>query len=165
MAAKTMEIPWAGTPRIDKSRGSALPRDVGRIDPERGAAPIYVCVQVDQPGHDQKPTCIDNLGPSAGKIGADRFDPTIGESDNIDRLVSSACRIDDAAASQDQIRHGLKASSVMTASHQPQPISMWNVVQQAWPEADNADHDQVNCDHVIQEARHKKNEYTGYERG
>jgi hypothetical protein len=162
--AKTMEIPWAGTPRIDKRRGSALPRDLGRIDPERGAAPIYVCVQVDQPRHDQKPTRIDDLGPSVGKIAADRFDPAIGESD-IGRLVAFACRIYDATAPQDQIRHGLKALSVMTASHRPQPILMRNMVQQAWPEADNADHDQVNCDHVIQEARHKKNEYTGDERG
>jgi hypothetical protein len=121
-------------------------------------------VQVDQPGHDQKPTRIDGLGPSARKIGADRFDPAIGESD-IGRRVASACGIYDAAAPQDQIGHGLKALSVMTASHQPQPISMRKVVQQAWPEADNADHDQVNCDHVIEEARHKKNEYTGDERG
>src|SRR5712671_5104592 len=56
---------------------------------------IYVCVQVDQPGHDQKPTCIGDRGPSVGKIAADRFDPTIGESD-IGRLVASACRIYDA---------------------------------------------------------------------
>ena len=97
MTAKTMEIPWAGTPRIDKSRGSALPREIGRIDPQRGAAPIYVRVEVDQPGHDQKPTCIDDLGPSAGKIGADRFDPTVGETD-IGRLVASARGIDDATA-------------------------------------------------------------------
>ena len=126
MTAKTMEIPWAGTPRIDKSRGSALPRDLGRIDPERGAAPIYVCVQVDQPGHDQKPTRIDDLRPSVGQIGADRFDPAIGKSD-IGRLVEPARGIDDATAPQDQIRHGLRASSVMTVSHRPHPsqCGMW----------------------------------------
>jgi hypothetical protein len=38
------------------------------------------------------------------------------------------------------------------------------VVQKARPEADYADHNQVYCDHIIQEARHEKDEHTADER-
>jgi hypothetical protein len=52
MTGKTMEIPGPALLHQQKSC-SALPRDIGRIDFERGAAPIYVCRST---ARNQKPT-------------------------------------------------------------------------------------------------------------
>jgi hypothetical protein len=38
------------------------------------------------------------------------------------------------------------------------------MVEQAWPEANDADHDQVNRHHVIEKTRHEKDQYAGNQR-
>jgi hypothetical protein len=106
MAAKTVEIAGPGAAGIDKSCRSALPRHFGRIDAERGPAPIDVRVEIDQAGHDEKPAGIDDFGPAVREIRPDPGHFSDAES-NIGRLVAAARRIDDAATSEDQLCHGM----------------------------------------------------------
>lgn len=61
-------------------------------------------VEVDQPRHDEQPAHIKDLGISGGEVMPDFGYLSVAEAD-IGRLVVSARRIDDAAASEDQILH------------------------------------------------------------
>ena len=62
MAAKAVKVAGPGAPGIDKSRRSAPPSHLGRIDAERGSAPIDMRVEVDQPRHHEEPARIDGVG-------------------------------------------------------------------------------------------------------
>jgi hypothetical protein len=61
-------------------------------------------VKIDQPWHDEQPTHIDNLGTAGGEVAPDFGYLSIAEGD-VGRLVAPARRVDDAAASENQIRH------------------------------------------------------------
>jgi hypothetical protein len=63
-----------------------------------------MCVEVDQTGHDDQPAHIDDLGTSGGEVARDFGYFSVAEGD-VGRLGASARRVDDAAASEDQIRH------------------------------------------------------------
>src|SRR6202035_4542895 len=76
--AKACEIAGARAAGIDKGRGAAGPRDLGRIDPERSAAPVDMRMQVDQPWRDDPAAHIDYLGAPTRQIGPDRSDLAIG---------------------------------------------------------------------------------------
>jgi hypothetical protein len=104
MAAKTVEIAGPGAAGIDKSRRSAPPRHFGRIDTERGSAPIDMGMEIDQPGYHEEPVRIDDFGTAGGEIVPDPSYFSVAKSD-VGRLVAAARRIDDAAASKDQICH------------------------------------------------------------
>jgi hypothetical protein len=86
MAAKTVEIAGPGAAGIDESRRSAPPRDFGRIDAERGPAPIDMRVEIDQPGYHEKPARIDNFGAAAREIMPDPGHFSIAKS-NVGRLA------------------------------------------------------------------------------
>jgi hypothetical protein len=104
MAAETVEIAGARAAGVDKRGCAAGPRDRGGVDPERGAAPIDMRMEVDEAGDDQLPGNIDGLGPAGCQIAADRGNLAIGKGD-IGELVASVARIDDPAALEDQFRH------------------------------------------------------------
>ena len=110
-APKAMEIAGAGAAGINESRRSASSCDLGRVDAERGATPIDMRVQIDQPGHHQEPTRLDDLGAVGGQIATDLDHLAIVKGD-VCGLVSAARRIDQAAAFQDQIRHDRPLPSV-----------------------------------------------------
>src|SRR5438128_11485693 len=98
-----MEITGPGAAGIDKSRRPTAPRHLGRIDAERGPAPIDMRVEIDQPGHDEEPAGVDNVA-AAGEIMPDRGHLSIAASD-VGRLVAPACRIDNPSAADNQICH------------------------------------------------------------
>ena len=102
MTTKAVEIAGPGAAGVDEGRRSTAPRHFGGIDAERGAAPIDMGVEIDQPGHDEEPAGIDNL--TAGEIMPDRGNFPLVEGD-IGRFVTPARRIDDATAFEHQIRH------------------------------------------------------------
>ena len=102
MAAKTVKIAGPGAAGIDESRRSAPPRDFGRIDTERGPAPIDMRMEIDQPGYQEESADIDDFGTVIREIVPDPGHFSIAKS-NVGRLVAAARRIDDAAASEDQI--------------------------------------------------------------
>ena len=94
--------PWKlPGPELPASTNVVVPlsrRDLGGVDPERGAAPIDMGVQVDQAGHDDLAGDIDDLRRRRrGSIAADRGDLAVRESD-VGDLVAPVRRIDDAAA-------------------------------------------------------------------
>src|ERR1700751_5279683 len=61
-------------------------------------------VEIDQPGHDQKPARIDDFLTAGREIRPDRSNFSIAKI-NVARLVAAARLIDDAATSEDQICH------------------------------------------------------------
>src|ERR1700692_859660 len=109
MAAEAEEIARAGAARIDKGGGAAALRDQRGIDAERGAAPIDMSVQVDQPGRDDHAARIDDLGALARQVVPDCGDLAIGKGD-VGDLVASIRRVDDPAAPEKEIRHCLAPS-------------------------------------------------------
>jgi hypothetical protein len=44
------------------------------------------------------------------------------------------------------------------------PFSSVRNLEQAWPQADQADQDQINCHDVIEQARYEEDQYTGDKR-
>jgi len=111
MATKTVEIAGPGAAGIDESRRSAPPCHFGRIDAERGPAPIDMRVEIDQPGYHEEPARIDDFSAAGGEIAADPGHFALAKG-NVGRLVASARRIDDAAASEDQVRHRPASSEI-----------------------------------------------------
>src|SRR5271163_4101005 len=105
MAAKAVEIARAGATGVDKGGGAAGARDLAGIDPERGAAPINMSVQIDEARGDDLAGDTDDFGALARQLRADFRDLTVLKGD-IGDFVATICRIDYATAGQDQIRHG-----------------------------------------------------------
>ena len=105
VAAESGKVAGAGAAGIDQGGGAAAPRDRGSIDPDRGAAPIDVGVQIDQPGRDEQ--ADDVAGVVRGLIDAlaDGDDFPAGESD-VASGVDPLRGIDEVAAAQDEIKHG-----------------------------------------------------------
>jgi hypothetical protein len=83
---------------------SAPSRYFGRVDTQRGPTPVDMRVEVDQPGHDQQPAHIDDLGTAGGEVTPDLSYSSVAEG-NVGRLVAPARRVNNPAASEDQIRH------------------------------------------------------------
>jgi hypothetical protein len=104
MAAESVESAGAGAAGVDERRRPALSRHLDRFDTKRGPAPVDMCVEVDQPGHDDQPAHIDDLGTAGGEVACDFGYFSVAEGD-VGRLVVPARRVDDAAASENQIRH------------------------------------------------------------
>src|SRR5580704_5652412 len=98
--------PWKvpGAASVDERRCAALSRHLDRFDTERGPAPVDMRVKIDQPRHDEQPAHIDNLGAAGGEVAPDFGYLSVAEGD-VGRLVAPARRVDDAAASENQIRH------------------------------------------------------------
>jgi hypothetical protein len=63
-------------------------------------------VEIQQPGHDEKPARIDDFGTAAGKVMPDPGHFSVAKR-NIGRLIAAVRRIDDAATSEDQICNGV----------------------------------------------------------
>ena len=61
-------------------------------------------VEVDQPGHDDQPTHVDDLRIAGGEITPDFSYFSVAEGD-VGRLVAPARRVDNTAACEDQIPH------------------------------------------------------------
>src|SRR5438128_2511517 len=99
-----MEITGPGAAGIDKSRRPTAPRHLGRIDAERGPAPIDMRVEIDQPGHDEEPAGVDDFGSTTGEVVPGPGYLPIAKSD-VGHLVAPACRIDDPSAADNQICH------------------------------------------------------------
>jgi hypothetical protein len=70
VAAKAVEIAGTGTAGIDEGRRSTALGHFGGIDTERGAAPVDMRVKIDQPGDDQEPAHVDDVGTAAWEIAA-----------------------------------------------------------------------------------------------
>jgi hypothetical protein len=104
MAAKAVENARASAARVDERRRPAPSRHLGCLDTERGPTPVDMRVEIDQPGHDEQPACIDDLGTVGGKIAPDFGYLSVAEGD-VCRLVSPARRVDYPAAFENQIRH------------------------------------------------------------
>jgi hypothetical protein len=105
VAAEAGEVAGAGAAGIDQSGGAAASRDGGGVDPDRGAAPIDMGVQVDQPGRDEQTADIAGVGRGFVDALADGDDLPAGESD-VAAGVDSLRGIDEVAAAQDEIKHG-----------------------------------------------------------
>jgi hypothetical protein len=108
MPAETVEGAGAGTAGVDKGGGSAAPRHFNGIDPERSAAPIDVGVEVDQPGHDEEPAHIHNLGPDALQFAPDLGHLSVCKG-YVGYSIAAARRIDNAPILKDQVCHLLPA--------------------------------------------------------
>ena len=104
MTSKTMEITGAGAAGVDERRRPATTRHFGRIDTERGPAPIDVRVEINQPRHDEEPAHIDGLGSDAGQIAPDLGHLSVGKG-YVGYPVAAARRIDDATTCENQIRN------------------------------------------------------------
>src|SRR5215475_11641363 len=113
MPAEPVENAGAGAGSIDERRCAAPSRHLGRVDTERGPAPIDMRVEIDQPGHDDQPADIDGLRIAGGEIPPD-FDHLSAVQGNVGRLVAPARRVDDAAASEYQIRHRRTLAQFLT---------------------------------------------------
>jgi hypothetical protein len=86
------------------------------VDAERGPAPVDMGVEVDQPRHDEQPAHIDGLGAADREFAPEPGYLAVAESD-IGGLVAPARRVDDAAASEDHIRHPLPLTSSLAQNH------------------------------------------------
>jgi hypothetical protein len=115
MTAKTVEGARAGAAGVDKGGRSAAPRHFGRIDAERGPAPIDMSVEIDQPGHHEQPPHIDDLGPNAWRIAPDLDHLSVAKG-NVADPVATIRRIDDAPAFKDQFRHMLASGKTRGAT-------------------------------------------------
>src|SRR5437764_6114403 len=104
MPPEAMKIAGPRAAGIDKGRRAAVARDLAGVDPERGAAPIDMRVQIDKPRRDDQAAHIDNLGAVAPYISPDGRNLAAAEY-NIRDLVARIRRIDDPAASENEIRH------------------------------------------------------------
>src|SRR6516165_6531224 len=104
MTSKTMEITGAGAAGVDERRRPATTRHFGRIDTERGPAPIDVRVEINQPRHDEEPVRIHDLPAIVGEIVSDLDYLSFAKRD-VDDFVAAARRINDTAASEDQVGH------------------------------------------------------------
>jgi hypothetical protein len=104
MSAKAMEISRPRTAGIDKGGGAAGLGHRRGVDTERGAAPINMCVQVDEAGHDKLAGGIDDFRAGARQVAADLGDLAVREGD-VGDLVAPVRRIDDAPAGEDQSSH------------------------------------------------------------
>src|SRR6516165_8027571 len=104
MASKTMEVTGAGAAGVDERRRPAAARHLGRIDTERGSTPINVRVEIDQPRHDEEPARINDLRAVVAEIVSDLDHLSFAKRD-VDDFVAAARRINDAAASEDQVGH------------------------------------------------------------
>ena len=102
-------ITWRRNPW--KIPGPALPASTNVVVPLRRAtstastprevlAPVDMRVEVDQPGHDDQPTHIDDLGIAGREIMPDFSYSSIGEG-NVGRLVAPGRRVDNTAACED----------------------------------------------------------------
>src|SRR5215469_8826996 len=123
MAAKAVEGAGAGAAGVDKSCRSAAPRHFGRIDTERGPAPIDMGVKIDQPGRDKEPAHIDDLGPDAGQISPDLDDFSVGKG-YVGYPVAAARRIDDATTFENQVSHTLQLVRRRQHRHPDDPESV-----------------------------------------
>src|SRR5215472_1375646 len=99
MPAEPVENAGAGAAGVDERRRAAPSRHLGRVDTERGPAPIDMRVEIDQPGHDEPPADINGLRIAGGEIPPD-FDNLSAAQGSVGRLVAPARRVDDAAASE-----------------------------------------------------------------
>src|SRR5215831_11701230 len=104
MTSKTMEVAGASAAGVDKRRRPAAPRHLGRIDTERGPAPIDVRVEIDQPRHDEEPARIHDLRAIVGEIVSDLDDLSPAKRD-VDDFVAAERRINDTPAFEDQVGH------------------------------------------------------------
>src|SRR5215831_863900 len=104
MTSKTMEVAGASAAGVDKRRRPAAPRHLGRIDTERGPAPIDVRVEIDQPRRDEEPARIHDLRTVVGEIVSD-LDYLSFVKRNVDDFVAAERRINDTAAGEDQVGH------------------------------------------------------------
>jgi hypothetical protein len=104
MAAEAEEIARAGAAGIDKGGGAAALCYQRGIDAERGAAPIDMCMQVDQSRRDDQTARIDDRGAFAWQVLPDGGDLAIGKGD-VSAPVASVRRLDVPACHQDEARH------------------------------------------------------------
>jgi len=100
MAAEPVENAGASTAGVDECRRPALSRYFACVDTQGGPAPVDMRVEVDQPGHDDQPTHIDDLGIAGREIMPDFSYSSIGEG-NVGRLVAPGRRVDNTAACED----------------------------------------------------------------
>jgi hypothetical protein len=101
MLAEAVEVAGAGAAGVDHRGDAALPCELVGVDPERGAAPIDVGVEVDQAGRDDLAGDVADVG-SRPAVPADARDLAAGKSD-IDDRIEILGWIDDAAVAQDEI--------------------------------------------------------------
>src|SRR5215831_18336185 len=104
MTTKTMEVTGTGAAGVDERRRPAAARYSGRIDTERGPTPIDVRVKIDQPRHDEEPARIHGLGAVVGEIVSELDYLSFAKRD-VDDFVAVARRINETAASEDQVGH------------------------------------------------------------
>ncbi len=107
--AEPGEIAGTGRAGVDRGGDATGAAELVGIDAKRGAAPVDVGVEVDQAGCDDEARRIADLGGGAGgelaRI-ADAFDSAVLEC-NVGDAVDALRRIDDAAAADDEIGHGV----------------------------------------------------------
>src|SRR5579872_2599885 len=78
MLEKAAEVAGAGTAGVDQRGHAAAASRIGRVDTERGAAPIDMGVKVDEPRSDKPPADVTGFGRFARLDGmADRRDAAI----------------------------------------------------------------------------------------
>jgi hypothetical protein len=110
MPAEAREVAGPGATGVDAGGDRAHPREFLGVDAERGAAPVDMGVQVDQPRrHDQSGNIAD--GATAGvQAGADRGDLAAGEGD-VGDAVDALRRVDHPSIPEHEIEgHGMHAS-------------------------------------------------------
>jgi hypothetical protein len=118
--AKTHPVAGAGRARIDRRGDPAPAAEILGVDAERGAAPINVCVQVDQAGRNDQATQITHIR-AAGEIEivAERCDLAARKRHPRD-AVDGLRRIENARAVQHQIkRHPHPLSAIRQPCTQP----------------------------------------------
>src|SRR5262249_2560257 len=97
MPAEPVENAGAGAAGVDERHRAAPSRHLGRVDTERGPAPIDMRVEIDQPGHDEPPADIDGLRIAGGEIPPDFDNPSAAQG-NSSRLAAPPPRGARAAA-------------------------------------------------------------------
>ncbi len=102
--AEAGEIPRAGTAGVDRRGDAGGAAKFLGIDAERGAAPIDVGVQIDQPRCDDEPRDVAHVRPRIGReIGPELDHLAAGEGD-IGHRIELLGGIDHATAAQHQIK-------------------------------------------------------------
>src|ERR1700680_1301609 len=99
MLAEAAEVAGPGAARVDRRGHPALPRELVRIDAERGAAPIDVGVQVDEPRHDDFAGDIADVG-RGSVMPAHACDLAAREGD-VGNRVEVLGRVDDTTVAED----------------------------------------------------------------
>ena len=82
VVAEAREVAGPGAAGVDEGGGAAAPGQRVGVDAQRGAAPVDVGVQVDQPRHDEPAAGVDDVpGVVDRQVRLDRRHATVAEAD------------------------------------------------------------------------------------